>query len=71
VSGKKSLLENITSFNEAITHPVKLKDGYFVTPWEAGYSVEYKADFMQKYEFPNGKFWTSGQGMKIRNGPKR
>ncbi|KKA22993.1 hypothetical protein T310_2970 [Rasamsonia emersonii CBS 393.64] len=71
VSGNKSLLEHINSFHEVITHPVQVKDGYFVTPWEAGYSVEYKASAIEEYEYPNGRFWNSPEGLKIRNGEKR
>jgi L-galactonate dehydratase len=68
VSGRKSLLEHIDSFNGVVAHPVRVKDGYFVTPWEPGYSVEYRPDSILKYEFPNGSFWQSEQGIKIRSG---
>ncbi|KAF2017921.1 enolase C-terminal domain-like protein [Aaosphaeria arxii CBS 175.79] len=70
VSGAKSLLEHINSFNETLKHPVQLKDGYFVTPWEIGYSVEYKPEAILKYQFPNGSFWKGEQGLRIRSGPK-
>ncbi|CAL5874535.1 uncharacterized protein PFLUO_LOCUS8831 [Penicillium psychrofluorescens] len=70
VSGEKSLLEHINSFREVLTHPVQTKDGHFVTPYEAGYSVEYKPEAIAKYEYPSGTFWTSEQGQAIINGPK-
>lgn len=70
VSAEKSLLEHINSFSEVLTHPVQTKDGFFVTPWEPGYSVEYKPEAIEKYEFPNGSFWTGEQGMAIRAGPR-
>lgn len=70
MSGKKSLLEHINSFHEVLLHPVQTKDGHFVTPWEAGYSVEYKAEAVTKYEYPTGSFWTSEQGLAIREGPR-
>ncbi|KAI1458981.1 enolase C-terminal domain-like protein [Annulohypoxylon moriforme] len=71
VSGEKSLLEHINSFREVLKHPVETKNGYFVTPWEAGYSVEYKPEAIAKYEYPTGTFWNSESGLIIRNGPKR
>ncbi|KAI1411829.1 enolase C-terminal domain-like protein [Hypoxylon sp. FL1857] len=71
VSGEKSLLEHINSFREVLKYPVETKIGYFVTPWEAGYSVEYKPDAIANYEFPSGTFWNSEVGMAIKNGPKR
>ena len=70
ISGQKSLLEHINSFSEVLKYPVQTRDGYFVTPWEVGYSVEYKPDAIATYEFPNGSFWSGGIGLKIRNGPK-
>lgn len=70
VSGEKSLLEHINSFSEVLKHPVQTKNGFFVTPWEAGYSVEYHTDAIAKYEYPSGSFWTSEQGLTIINGPK-
>lgn len=71
VSGEKSLLEHINSFSEVLKNPVKTKNGYFVTPWEAGYSVEYKDEAISTYHYPTGTFWTSEQGMAIIGGPKR
>lgn len=70
VSGRKSLLEHINSFHEVLQHPVQTKDGYFVTPWEVGYSVEYKPEALMEYQFPNGTFWEGGRGLKIRHGPR-
>jgi L-galactonate dehydratase len=70
VSGEKSLLEHINSFRGVLTHPVQTKDGHFVTPYEAGYSVEYKPEAIEQYKYPSGTFWTSGQGQAIINGPQ-
>lgn len=65
VSGKKSLLERITAFSEAITQPAQVKNGYFITPLQAGYSVEYKTEAITRYSFPDGEFWKSSEGLKI------
>lgn len=60
------MLENISSFNHVIKHPARVQDGHFVTPQEAGYSVEYKPDAIAKYMYPDGEFWSSAQGIAIR-----
>lgn len=70
VSGEKSLLEHINSFSEVLKHPVQTREGHFVTPWESGYSVEYKPEAIEKYKYPEGTFWNSEKGLAIRNGPK-
>ncbi|KAJ2975912.1 hypothetical protein NQ176_g5244 [Zarea fungicola] len=69
VSGEKSLLEHINSFREVLTHPVKTKNGHFVTPLESGYSVQYKEEALAQYKYPHGTFWQSEQGQEIINGP--
>lgn len=51
-------------------NPVETKDGYFVTPWEPGYSVEYKPEAVEKYMYPSGSFWTSDAGQAIIKAPK-
>ncbi|PTB62636.1 enolase C-terminal domain-like protein [Trichoderma citrinoviride] len=70
VSGEKSLLEHISSFREVLKTPCQTKDGHFVTPRDAGYSVEYKPEAIEKYTYPTGSFWTSEQGLAIINEPK-
>lgn len=70
VSGEKSLLEHINSFSEVLEYPVQTSEGHFVTPYEAGYSVEYKPEAIEKYTYPTGTFWTGDQGLAIRNGPR-
>jgi len=52
VSGKKSLLESVDSLHEHFLHPSKVKDGYYVTPMEPGYSVEMKGESIKQFEFP-------------------
>ncbi|KFZ04034.1 hypothetical protein V502_10463 [Pseudogymnoascus sp. VKM F-4520 (FW-2644)] len=70
VSGDKSLLEHISTFREVITEPLEVRNGHFVTPWEAGYSVKFKDEAISKYEFPNGDFWKSKSGLEIREYPE-
>lgn len=70
VSGKLSILEHIDSLHNTVKHPTTLKDGYFVTPLEPGYSVEYTTDAIETYRFPDGRFWKSDAAKPILQGIK-
>ncbi|KKA28905.1 hypothetical protein TD95_004496 [Thielaviopsis punctulata] len=73
VSGKKSLLEYVDHLHEHFVHPAVIKNGFYQTPCEAGYSVEMKADSMARYEFPGTEgvsWWTTEEGKKLQNGER-
>ncbi|MCJ1249606.1 L-galactonate dehydratase [Trapelia coarctata] len=72
VSGKKSVLEYIDHLHEHFQHPAIIKDGYYQTPTESGYSVEMKSESMDHYSFPGeeGGFWKSEEAKIILDGPK-
>ena len=68
VSGKKSLLEYVDSLHEHFLHPSRVSKGNYVTPLEAGYSVEMKLNSMRKYEFPGEKgvsWWHTEEAKSI------
>lgn len=73
VSGKLSVLEYVDHLHEHFEHPSVIKDGYYQTPLEPGYSVEMKAASMDQYEFP-GKdgvsWWKSEEAKPILEGIK-
>jgi L-galactonate dehydratase len=52
-------------------HPSVIKDGYYTTPTEPGYSVEMKSESMEEFGYSNGKFWTSETARPIREHLKR
>lgn len=73
VSGKKSVLEYVDHLHEHFVHPSSVKDGYYVTPMEPGYSVEMKAESMDAFSFPGeeGKsWWRSEEAKTILEGPR-
>lgn len=73
VSGKLSVLEYVDHLHEHFLHPSVIRDGYYVTPMEPGYSVEMKADSMDKYTYPGEKgvsWWTSDEAKGIIEGQK-
>ncbi|GMG14470.1 unnamed protein product [Aspergillus oryzae] len=73
VSGKKSVLEYVDHLHEHFVHPSSVKDGYYVTPLEPGYSVEMKPESMDEFAFPGeqGKsWWTTDAAKTILEGPR-
>ena len=73
VSGKLSVLEYVDHLHEHFLHPSIIKDGYYQTPMDAGYSVEMKPESMEKYAYPGEKgvgWWTSEEAQSIINGEK-
>jgi L-galactonate dehydratase len=73
VSGKLSVLEYVDHLHEHFLHPSEIRDGYYQTPMEAGYSVEMKPDSMDRFTFPgeNGvSWWRSEEARPILEGEK-
>lgn len=73
VSGELSVLEYVDHLHEHFLHPSVIKDGYYQTPTEPGYSVEMKAKSMDRYEYP-GKdgvsWWKSDEARGILESEK-
>ena len=70
VSGKKSILEYIDSLHEHFLHPSRVEGGCYVTPTEAGYSVEMKAESIRRYEYPGQdqvSWWRTEEARQILN----
>ena len=72
VSGKLSVLEYVDHLHEHFLHPSVIRDGYYQTPTEPGYSVEMKAGSMEKFSFPGGEggWWRSEEARPILEGVK-
>jgi L-galactonate dehydratase len=72
VSGKLSVLEYVDHLHEHFLHPAVIKDGYYQTPLEPGYSVEMKPESMEKFRFPGGEggWWRSDEAKPILEGDK-
>ena len=73
VSGKKSLIEYVDHLHEHFLHPSSVKDGYYLTPTEPGYSVEMKGPSMDRFEFPGREgvsWWKSEEAKVILEGDK-
>ena len=61
VSGHSNtqLVEYIDFLQEAVEHPVEVRDGCYATPTAAGWGLEFLPDFISKHTFPNGEVWDS------------
>jgi L-galactonate dehydratase len=73
VSGKLSVLEYVDHLHEHFLHPSVIKDGFYQTPTEPGYSVEMKPDSMDRYTYPGEKgvsWWTTDEAQPILTGEK-
>ncbi|KAF4462999.1 L-alanine-DL-glutamate epimerase s of enolase superfamily [Fusarium albosuccineum] len=73
VSGKLSVLEYVDHLHEHFFHPSVIKDGYYTTPTEPGYSVEMKPESMDRFSYPGEKgvsWWTSDEAKVILEGEK-
>lgn len=72
VSGKLSVLEYVDHLHEHFFHPAVIKDGYYQTPTQPGYSVEMKPESMEMYSFPgtDAGFWKSDRARPILEGTK-
>ncbi|KAI2607979.1 enolase C-terminal domain-like protein [Hypoxylon sp. NC1633] len=73
VSGKLSVLEYVDHLHEHFLHPSAVKDGYYQTPTEPGYSVEMRPESMDRYSFPGEEgvsWWRSEEARPILEGEK-
>ncbi|KAI5866084.1 enolase C-terminal domain-like protein [Durotheca rogersii] len=73
VSGRPSLLEYVDHLHDHFLHPAAVRDGYYQTPTEPGYSVEMKPESMDRYAFPGEpgvSWWRSDEAKPILEGEK-
>ncbi|KAH0537200.1 L-galactonate dehydratase [Glutinoglossum americanum] len=70
VSGKISILEYVDHLHEHFHYPAVIKEGFYQTPTEPGYSVEMREESMERFSFPEGEFWKSEVGRGILAGEK-
>ncbi|OTB03645.1 hypothetical protein M426DRAFT_321570 [Hypoxylon sp. CI-4A] len=73
VSGKLSVLEYVDHLHEHFLHPSAVKDGYYQTPLNPGYSVEMKPESMDRFSFPGEEgvsWWRSEEARPILEGEK-
>ncbi len=55
--GQTQLVEYIDFLQDAVAHPVQVRDGCYVAPTAPGWGLEFHADFVRLHRFPNGEVW--------------
>ncbi|MCB9874188.1 MAG: mandelate racemase/muconate lactonizing enzyme domain-containing protein [Planctomycetaceae bacterium] len=53
------LVEYIDFLQEAVEHPVQVRDGCYVAPSAPGWGLEFLPDFIEQHRFPDGDIWQS------------
>lgn len=72
VSGEKSILEHVDHLHEHFLEPAQTEAGHYITPQAPGYSVQMKAESLERYEYPGGhkSWWQSDAASTILNGDR-
>ena len=53
------LVEYIDFLQEAVEHPVEVRDGCYATPTAPGWGLEFLPEFLSEHTFPGGEVWAS------------
>ena len=66
VSGhsETQFVEYIDFLQEAVEHPVAVRDGCYVTPTAPGWGLEFLPDFIDQHRFPDGAAWKDRDPLK-------
>ena len=51
------LVEYIDFLQDAVEHPVKVRDGSYVAPTAPGWGLEFRPEFIAQHRFPDGDVW--------------
>jgi len=51
------VLEYVDHLHEHFVEPVVIREGRYMPPRRAGYSIEMHAESLRQFEFPNGPAW--------------
>eukprot|EP01137_Pigoraptor_chileana_P005857 Opistho-2@49505 len=51
------VVEWVDHLHEHFVHPAKVRNGHYVVPHDAGYSIEMKPASLAEFEYPNGDYW--------------
>jgi L-fuconate dehydratase len=52
------VLEYVDHLHEHFLEPVVIRNGRYMPPKQAGYSIQMHAESLSRFEFPNGSAWT-------------
>ena len=58
------LVEYIDFLQDAVEHPVQVRDGRYVTPTAPGWGLEFLPEFIEQHQFPDGDVWKTRSPLK-------
>ena len=58
-SFENRLVEYVDHLHEHFYHPVVMKDGRYMPPVSAGYSISMREESLDEFEYPTGKAWAN------------
>ena len=50
-------MEYIDFLQDAVEHPVEVRDGCYVTPTAPGWGLEFRPEFIAQHRYPEGVQW--------------
>lgn len=56
-SMENRIIEYVDHLHEHFLDPVVIKNGHYMLPSQAGYSITMKAESLEDYQFPDGAIW--------------
>ena len=57
ISGRQNIIEYVNHLHEHFKYPCDIRDGCYMAPQDAGYSIEMFPQSVADYTFPTGKEW--------------
>ena len=73
VSGRQNIIEYVWHLHEHFKYPVIIKDGCYMPPMDAGYSIEMVPSSVAEYTYPTGQQWQkrlNDKGSRYYKAPK-
>ena len=59
------IVEYVDHLHEHFMHPVTVRDGRYMMPTEAGYSITMKPESLHTYHFPDGPAWRARSSIPV------
>jgi len=61
------VIEFVDHLHEHFINPVEMREGRYLVPQSAGYSMEIKQDALKRFSFPGGEVWNKEEYEADRN----
>lgn len=59
------VIEYVDHLHEHFVDPVRIRDGRYLMPERPGYSIEIKAESLERYRFPGGDAWRAEDPIEV------